>query len=51
MQRHWARHGPPAYRAVALYLGLVKPPPSRAETLDTPDAVAAFLASLGGAAS
>ena len=46
MQRCWARHGPPTYRSVALYLGLAKPPPAAAETLDTPDAVAAFLGGL-----
>jgi len=45
MQRCWARYGPPTYRAVALYLGLAKPP-AAAETLDTPEAVAAFLGAL-----
>ncbi len=44
MQRHWARCGPPAYIAVALYLGLAKPRPAAADRCDDPDSLARFLA-------
>lgn len=45
MQRHWARCGPPAYIALALYLGLTKPPARAGERCDDPDSLAHFLQS------
>ena len=49
MQRHWARHGPPTYIAVALYLGLSKPQPSSADVITDPENLAAFLRGFPGA--
>jgi hypothetical protein len=49
MQRHWARHGPPAYIAVALYLGLTRPPPRPADQLNDPEDLANFLRAFPGA--
>lgn len=50
MQRHWARHGPPTYIAVALYLGLAADKPRRADRLDDPEDLARFLQAFPGAA-
>ncbi|HUO12653.1 MAG TPA: hypothetical protein VMU37_07845 [Caulobacteraceae bacterium] len=47
--RHWAREGPPAYIAVAAYLGL-RQPRRRADTLEGQDLVN-FLAAFPGASS
>ena len=49
MQRHWAKHGPPAYMAVALYLGFSKPKGPRADRLDDPADLANFLSAFPGA--
>jgi hypothetical protein len=49
MQRHWARHGPPAYIAVALYLGLNRPRPVAADRLNDPEDLANFLRAFPGA--
>jgi hypothetical protein len=46
MQRHWARFGPPAYVAAALYLGLNKPQPGSAEPIRDPDDLADLLAAM-----
>jgi len=48
MHRHWSVHGPPAYIAIALRLGLARPQPRSPED---PEALGAFLASLSGGAS
>ena len=48
MHRHWAKFGPPAYVAVAAYLGLNKRGSSAAQALDTGE-LADFLAHLSGA--
>lgn len=45
MHRHWREFGPPAYVAVAMYLGLNKPRRSKDE-LNDPDELARFLADL-----
>ena len=47
MMRHWSREGPPAYIAVATYLGLRAPPPS-AETLAGEDLMNLLAAFPGG---
>ena len=51
MQRHWARHGPPTYIAVALYLGLNRPRPGAADRLNDPEDLANFLRAFPGALS
>jgi hypothetical protein len=43
MQRHWARHGPPTYMAVALYLGLSQTGPRAQDQLNDPEDLANFL--------
>lgn len=48
MHRHWREFGPPAYVAVAMYLGLNKPRRS-AEALSDPDDLARFFAELPAA--
>ncbi len=50
MQRHWARHGPPTYIAVALYLGLNAVKPHAADQLTDPEDLANFLRAFPGAA-
>jgi hypothetical protein len=49
MQRHWVRHGPPTYMAVALYLGLAKTAPDASERLTDPRDLANFLRAFPGA--
>jgi hypothetical protein len=49
MQRHWARHGPPTYLAVALYLGLSNLKGPKADRLDNPNDLANFLSAFPGA--
>lgn len=49
MQRHWARHGPPTYVAVALYLGLNGVKPSDSDQLTDPEDLANFLRAFPGA--
>lgn len=50
MREHWARFGPPVYRSVALYLGLVEDKPN-ASTEMTESEFEALMQSLapGGA--
>jgi hypothetical protein len=50
MHRHWRVYGPPAYVAVALRFGLIRPR-READTLSNPDELAQFLANLPGAAA
>jgi hypothetical protein len=48
--RHWRREGPPAYVAVAAYLGLREPSRSRTEPLEGQDLINYLAAFPGGAA-
>ena len=47
MLRHWSVHGPPAYVAVAAYLGLRKAEPARRDVLEGED-LANFLSQFPG---
>jgi hypothetical protein len=49
MQRLWLRCGPPAYRALAHYLGLVAT--DNASRLDDPDELVNFLRTVPGGMS
>ncbi len=49
MQRHWAKHGPPAYMAIALYLGLSRLKEPRVDRLDDPADLTNFLSAFPGA--
>jgi hypothetical protein len=51
LMRHWRREGPPAYIAVAAYLGLRESPRRAADLLEGPDLLNLLAAFPGGGAA